>query len=92
MMVNDARIFIILGGFHLFECSSEEMSNDGQRISQEDDTPSSVGSERPSSCRSKRNSGTGGERLARLIPRPALNIVVCGALHGASNIFQSPIG
>ena len=47
MMVNDARIFIILGGFHLFECSSEEMSNDGRCISQEDDTPSSVGSERP---------------------------------------------
>ena len=31
--------FIAMGGFHLFRHSSEEMSNDGRYISQEDDEP-----------------------------------------------------
>ena len=31
--------FIIMGGFHLFKRSSEETSNDGRCISEEDDEP-----------------------------------------------------
>ena len=33
------RFFVIMGGFHLFECSSKEMSNDDQGISPEDNKP-----------------------------------------------------
>ena len=31
------NFFIIMGGFHLFKCSSEEMSNDGRCISEDDE-------------------------------------------------------
>ena len=36
-MVNNTQVLYQMGGFHLFECSSDETINDNQRISWIDD-------------------------------------------------------